>query len=77
MKLSRSRCVAIVSVLSLVVSDSLGDLSSMSGSIVFSRADVEPPFGPALIENPPPTAGVPEHFLFETLCIVFWRRLAG
>ena len=67
--------MAIIFVLSLVVGDSLGDLLSRSGSIVFSGADIELSFGPALIENPLLTAGVPEHFLFETLCIVFWRRL--
>ena len=67
----------IVSALSLVVGDSLGDLSSVSGSIVFNGADFEPSFGPALIENPPPTVGVLEHFSFETLCIVFLRHLAG
>ena len=73
MNLSRGRHVAIVSALSPAVGESLGYISPMSGSIVFSVADVEPSFEPALTENPPPTAGVPGHFL----CIVFLRCLAG
>ena len=48
-KLSRCRHVA--------VRDSLGELSSMSGSSAFSVADVKPSFGPALTKNPPLTAG--------------------
>ena len=63
----------IISALYLAVGDSLGDLSPMSGSIVFSVADIEPSFEPALAENPPPTAGV----LVHSLCIVFLRCLAG
>ena len=73
LNLSHCRRVVIFSALSPAVGESLGDLSPMSGSIVFSVANVEPSFEPALTENPPPTAGVPVHFL----CIIFLRCLAG
>ena len=39
----------------VVVKDSLGELSSMSGSSAFSVADVRMSFGLALTENPPLT----------------------
>ena len=69
-KLSHCRCV--------IVKDSLGELSSMSGSSAFSVADVEPSFGPALTENPPLTAGwiVRSQYISFSKGLTGWKRIS-
>ena len=70
LKLSRCRRVA--------VKDSLGELSSMFGSSAFSVANVELLFGPALIENPPLTAGWIVHSQYISFLkgLTGWKRIS-